>query len=817
MKFYFILAILLYGSSCFGQSTISGRVTQKTDLGPLVGANLVIKELGLVAVSSSDGTFQFSEISNGSYRMEVSYIGYETVIKEIQLSADIVMDIHMEERAIMTDEVIVSATRANEKTPMTFTLLEKDEIEKQNFGQDIPFILNQLPSSVATSDAGAGIGYTYFRIRGSDATRVNVTINGIPLNDSESQGVFWVDLPDLTSSIENIQVQRGVGTSTNGPGAFGASINIQTTSFRNDPYAEIGTTIGSYGTKRYTFSAGTGLINDRFSFDARLSSIYSDGYVDRAYTDMASYSASAGYYGKSTLIKFNLISGKEQTYQAWWGVPQSRLENDQEGMIAHSLNNGFSPQQTSNLLNAGRTYNYYTYENEIDNYQQDHYQLLFAQDITKQLSFNGAFYHTHGEGYYEQYREDDRFADYGLNNAVIGGDTIVSTDLIRQRWLDNDLFGFNYSFNYDHSQRLELILGGGFSDYTGDHFGEIIWAEISKDIPLSQRFYDNTGFKTDFNTFLKANFELSDRWFLFGDIQYRKVTYQVEGIDIDQRILQEDQSFNFMNPKAGLTYSFSKGENAYISYSVGNREPVRNDFIDAAAGTTPKPESLYNLEVGYKRANTRSAFNANFYHMNYNNQLVLTGELNDVGASVRTNAESSYRMGVEVQYGVHITDKISLNANGMLSRNKIRKFEEVLYDYGINWDEYNEVRKEYANTDISFSPSIITGGSLTYIPLSNLEITWLSKYVGKQFLDNTSNDNRVIDPFFVNDLRLVYSIKPLFMKEIVASFLVNNVFNSLYASNGYTYGYLGGGDEIRENLYYPQAETNFLASFSLKF
>jgi iron complex outermembrane receptor protein len=818
MKYYTLLiALLLFSFTGFAQFRISGEITQELDKAPLEGANIILKELNRVSVSGKDGTYNFRDIERGTYTLEVSFIGYRTISRLIDLTEDTDVSISLEEVPIMTDEVIVSATRAQEKTPMTFSVIDREDLEKQNFGQDIPFLLNQIPSSVSTSDAGAGIGYTYFRIRGSDATRVNVTINGIPLNDSESQGVFWVNLPDLTSSVENIQVQRGVGTSTNGPGAFGASINIQTNSYKEDPNAEFNTSFGSFNTGKHTLAVGSGLLNNHFTIDARLSKVYSDGYVDRATTDMSSYFASFGYYGESTLLKLNLISGKEKTYQAWWGVPESRLENDLEGMNNHITNNGLNQDQADNLLNSGRTYNYYTYDDETDNYKQDHYQLLFAQEISSKVNFSGAFFHTHGEGYFEQFREDDSFSDYGLNDVIIGIDTLTTTDLIRRRWLDNDLYGFNYSFEANPLSNLEVILGGGWSGYLGEHFGEIIWAEIAQGTSIRERFYDNTGEKDDFNTYLKASYNLNDRWFLYGDVQYRSVAYQVKGLDIDQRILDIDQSESFFNPKLGLTYTIKSGENVYVSYSIGNREPVRDDFIDAPAGRTPKPETLYNWEAGYKKVTSKGAFNVNFYYMDYKNQLVLTGELNDVGAGIRTNVESSHRMGLEVLYGMKLNHKFSFDLNASLSQNKIDEFEEVLYDYGINWDEYNEVRNVYKDTEIAFSPSVIAGGSFSYFPTSDFEITWLSKYVGKQYLDNTGNEDRTIDAFFVNDLRFLYSIKPDFMEEIGLSLLVNNIFNSLYESNGYTYGYIGGGVEIRENLFYPQAGTNFLASVSFSF
>ncbi len=714
------------------------------------------------------------------------------------------------------DDVIVYATRANENTPTTYSEITRDQIKEVNLGQDLPILLNLSPSLVTTSDAGAGVGYTGLRIRGSDATRINVTINGIPVNDSESHGVFWVNMPDLASSVDNIQIQRGVGTSTNGAAAFGASVNLQTNVPSQDAFAEVNNSFGSFNTRKHTLMYNTGLLNDKWTFESRLSKITSDGYIDRAESDLQSYFLSGGYYGKKTILKALVFGGKEVTYQSWWGTPQAVLENDADGIEAVIANNGYSPAQAQNIRTAGRTFNYYLYENEVDNYQQDHYQLHLSHTVTPAITVNLAGHYTYGRGYFEQFREGDDFSEYGLNDVTIGDSTLTSTDLIRRRWLDNHFYGTTFSLNYMRND-LELTLGGAWNKYDGDHFGEIIWAQIASNSNIRERYYDNVGEKTDFNVYLKANYQVNDAFNLFADLQLRTIDYQTVGIDNDLRAINIGDDFNFFNPKVGATYALNNQSNVYASYAIGNREPVRNDFVDAPNGVTPKHETLRNLEVGYRRYGQAFSFQANYYLMDYENQLVLTGELNDVGSNVRQNAPDSYRMGVELVGAYQLTDQLKWEANVTLSRNKIKNFTEVLYNYGTNFDEFNIEETQYTDTDISFSPNVISGSRLTYSPFEGFEAALLSKYVGKQYLDNTSNDARSIDAYFVNDVRLSYDFKLNSMKNVNVSLLINNILNEEYSSNGYTFGYAGGDFVVRENYFYPQAGRNFLMALNLRF
>jgi iron complex outermembrane receptor protein len=783
---------------------------------PLIGATVTLVKAGTTTVTDANGNFTFPFATDGNYEVEVRFVGFQT--KRAVLSNGGENTVSLEGAVIVTDEILVTATRALENSPTTFTNVNKVTIEKQNFGQDIPFVLNWTPSLVTTSDAGAGVGYTGLRIRGSDATRINVTINGIPLNDSESQGVFWVNTPDLASSTQSIQVQRGVGTSSNGAGAFGASVNIQTNVLNEKPYADILNSAGSFNTWRQTVAFGSGLINERFAFDGRLSQITSDGFIDRGASDLKSYYLAGGYYGKKTLLKAIVFGGREITYQSWNGVPESRLKNDQSGMLETASIEGWNAAQTQNLLNSNsRTFNLYTYPNQVDNYRQDHYQLHFSHRINATLTANTALHYTRGGGYYEEFRLNNKYSDYGLPSVTIGSETFNRSDLVRRRWLDNYFYGVTWSMNYE-SGILNSTLGGGLNKYDGDHFGEIIWSALPMNVPKDYQYYFNNGKKTDFNVFWKNTISINNRLSAFVDLQYRRIDYQTAGRENRQFDFSIAQDFNFFNPKAGLTYAINSQNQFYTSYAIANREPVRDDFVDGAFTRAPKHETLGNLELGWRRKSDRYSFNVNYYLMNYTNQLVLTGALNDVGASIRTNVPNSYRTGIELDGTIQLSDRLRWNANVTFSQNKIKQFTEVLYDYGVNFDEYNEVKNVYTDTDISFSPSVIVGSIISVFPAKGLELSLLTKHVGSQFLDNTSNNKRQIDAYFVNDLRLSYSLKPPFMRELSLSLLVNNVLDHEYESNGYTYGYFGGlTNAYRQNYYYPQAGRNYLVMVAMRF
>jgi iron complex outermembrane recepter protein len=799
---------------CQAQFSITGVVQDFQTNEPLTGATVLLSGTDQIAIADANGKFAFHELEPGNYSVHIKFLGYAEQTRAVSLQNDVSISVALRQTSIMTDAVVVSATRATDKTPTTHTTVDKERISQQNFGQDLPFLLNWTPSVVTTSDAGAGIGYTGIRIRGSDATRVNVTINGIPYNDSESLGTFWVNIPDIASSSQSVQIQRGVGTSTNGAGAFGASINLETNLRNDQPYAEIVNSFGSFRTRRHSAALGTGLLNGHWVLDARVSRISSEGYVDRASSDLNSYYFSGGYYSDNTMLKAIIFGGKEKTYQSWYGVPESKLNNDYEAMLVTAMNEGWNDTQTLNLLSSNkRTFNPYLYDNQVDDYQQDHYQLHFSRKINNELTLNTALHYTPGKGFFEEYRYGDEFSDYGLSPVTLGGEVIESTDLVRRRWLDNDFYGFTYSLNYDKDQ-WNLVYGGAWNRYDGDHFGQIIWASVSPVAP-GHRYYFNNGDKRDFNNYLKANYQLSPQLNAFIDLQYRKILYKVTGIENKLNAIDFDLAFDFFNPKAGLTYAFSDKHQLYTSVAIGNKEPVRDDFVDNP-GSTPRHETLRNVELGYRGKGKRHVLHVNYYLMDYKNQLVLTGEVNDVGASVRTNVDESYRMGVEIDGAFSLSEKVQWSANVTFSRNKIRNFTEVIYDYGLNFDEYNVVENRYRDTDISFSPDVVAGSTLSFSPLKKTEIAILTKYVGKQFMDNTADDARSIDSYLVNDVRFSYRWQPRFLKEVNFSLIVNNVLNEEYESNGYTWGYMGGGASYRENYFFPQAGTNVMGMLSIK-
>jgi iron complex outermembrane recepter protein len=820
----FFAAIILGLLSNIGhaQNVVSGVVRDAETNEPLVNATVLLKQTNQFFLTDTFGHFSFVQVPDGNIVVAVTYIGYKDQEQTVYVVGDVTVNVLLEPTVILTEAVVVRATRATGKTPTTYTNVTKEIIQDQNFGQDVPFLLNWTPSVVTTSDAGTGVGYTGIRIRGSDPTRINVTINGIPYNDSESSGTFWVDIPDIASSAESIQVQRGVGTSTNGAGAFGATINLQTNVKRDESYAEISNAFGSFNTRKHTFSFGTGLLGDHFAVDGRLSKIASDGFIDRAFSDLASYYFSAGYYSQKTMLKAILFGGKERTYQSWYGVPESRLNNDEEAMLLTAMNEGWNEEQTKNLLQSdSRTFNPYLYENQVDDYRQDHFQLHFSHQSTESVTLNAALHYTPGKGYYEEYRYNNDLADYGLPDVIIDddgnstdNDTITSTDLIRRRWLDNDFYGFTWSVNYDENN-WNVIAGGAWNRYDGDHFGQILWAGTGN-IPYEHRYYFNNGDKRDLNTYLKVNYQFTERLNGFVDLQYRKINYVVSGTENNLNSVDVDATFDFFNPKAGFTFSLTDNSQLYTSYAVANREPVRDDFLDFE-GSNPKPETLKNLEIGYRGTGKRHVLQANYYLMSYTNQLVLTGELNDVGAYVRTNAGKSDRMGIELQGMFKFSEKLLWNANATFSRNRIVRYSELLEDYGADFSQFNVVENVFENTDIAFSPSVVAGSSLSFRPFKGADFTLLSKYVGKQYLDNTADESRKIASYFVNDLRLGYSWRPRVPKEVTFSFIINNIFDQAYESNGFTYGYLAGSVEYRENFYFPQAGRNFMAMVGIKF
>ena len=687
--------------------------------------------------------------------------------------------------------VEVEAIRAGEKAPFAKTNLTKKDIEKNNLGQDLPFLLNQTPSVVVNSDAGNGVGYTGIRIRGTDAARINVTLNGIPYNDAESQGTFFVDLPDISSSANSIQVQRGVGTSSNGAGSFGGTINIATNDLNKDFYASTNNSFGSFNTFKNNIQFGSGLLGKHFTIDGRVSRINSDGYIDRAKSNLQSFYLSTAFINANNSLRLNVFSGKEKTYQAWYGVAAYLLDT----------NRTYNPSGTQR---PGEPY-----DNETDNYTQTHYQLFYNHQFNSYWKGNIAAFLTRGKGYYEQYKANKKLADYNLPDYFDGNNTIKRTDLVRRLWLDNYFYGTIFSLQYQKN-KTQLIFGGGYNAYDGKHYGEIKWAAVQAAVPKDYRWYDLTAHKKDFSIYNKWIQQWGSNWQGFVDLQFRNIDYKINGFR-DNPDLLINENYSFLNPKIGITYN-NKNWQAYISYALAGKEPNRDDF-EARNTQLPKPEHLHDAELGIERKGTNYSFGANIYYMYYKNQLVLTGKINDVGAYTRSNIPASYRAGIELQGKIKITNWMNAAANITFSENKIKNFTEYLDDY----DNGGQQTKFYSKTNISFSPSVIAGGNINFMPVKNVEISLLSKYVGRQYLDNTSQKSRSLHSYYLQDIRLSYLIEHKIFKEANLILQLNNVFNKKYEPNGYSFSYIYGGSLTTENFYFPMAGFNFMVGVNVKF
>jgi iron complex outermembrane receptor protein len=676
------------------------------------------------------------------------------------------------------EEVIVSSVRVKDNIPIAFNNVSKEEISKRNLGQDIPILLNFLPNVVTTSDAGAGFGYTGIRIRGVNSQSTNVTINGIPYNDAESLGTFWVDLPDLSSSIENLQVQRGIGTSVNGSSAFGASINILTDKISQNPYFQSANTIGSFNTVKNNFRFSTGLLNEVIEFSGRLSKIDSDGYIDRASSDLKSYFLQLSYKKNKTLLKFLNFGGHEITYQAWNGIDLQTLEN----------NRTYNPSGLYYDLNGEERF----HENEVDNYKQDHFQFHWTQSFSENLSSNLGLNLTNGRGYYEQYNENG------------------SEDFITRKWLDNQFYVINYTLNYFLNNNNNIIFGSTYSKYDGDHFGETIWSQNSGDIEFTDLFYNGNGLKKDFSNFIKSIFQISYDVSIYADLQLRNIDYQTTGStsNIDQLVV--DKKYSFFNPKAGLNYDINQKNKIYFSLSKAQREPTRSDFEN---NINIQPEELIDYELGWKYNAEKFLFNSNLYYMSYKNQLVLTGALDDVGSPIRENSGKTYRKGIELESVYEATNKLNIFANISLSENKN-------IDYKTN---YNGVITDWGDTDISFSPNIISSAGVQFNASEDLTFILFNKFVGDQYMSNTESMISKLSSYSTIDFSMLYTIKnSKYFSEIVITAMLNNIFNKEYVSNGYYYTYDDTWSDpniittIEGTGYYPQAKRNFLLGFTFK-
>lgn len=822
MKTRIITSVLFIGIShlAFSQQRIHGVVEDRTGA-VIQAAQVSVLNSNVQVNSDAKGKFEFAQIptADSTYTILVEKPGFLPQSMTISSNSNEEVKVLLFSNMKTLEDIHVNTTRLSDFSTSQILIRKINPLERKNFGQDIPVLLEATPSLVTTSDAGAGVGYTGLRIRGVDATRINVTINGIPVNDPESHAVYWVNMPDLASSIENIQIQRGVGSSTNGAASFGASLNIKTQDISEKPFGSIDQSMGSFGTYKTTIKAGTGIINKHFSLETRMSSIQSNGYLDRASSDLKSYFISGAYIGQKSVLKAIVFSGKEITYQAWYGTPESRVNGDTTAMNAYADRNGLSSEERDNLLNAGRTYNFYTYKNEVDNYQQNNYQLHFTHTFNDKLILNLAGHYTYGRGYYEQYRKGENLTDYGLNPVIIGSDTVQQTDLIRRLWLDNDFVGAVYGLTYKPTAHLDFVLGGSANTYFGRHFGELVWAQYASNSEIYQRYYSNDSRKSEVSSYVKAVYK-RDRFDVYTDLQFRHVDYSfigkelVDGIPID---VNQAVQFNFFNPKVGASFKLNTNQTLFLNGGISHREPVRADFIASTAENRPTFETLQDVEFGHQINTSRLSLTTNLYYMNYQNQLLLTGEINDVGAYIHTNVAKSYRMGVELYGSYRFDKKLKMTGGITLSQNKIPQFNEYVDVYLDTLPYYTQKVISHKNTDMSFSPNVVGNIGLEWIPLDNFTIAWMSKLVGRQFLDNTGDVNRSIDPYNYSNLQVNYSIFDKFCKEIQFGVMVNNVLNQYYSNNGYTFSYAYGEQTTTENFYYPQAGRNFMVRVLLKF
>ncbi len=798
----FVLTLLFVFSfgELWAQHILSGKVVN-AEGETLPGATVQLANSSKITATDSKGTFHFDGISANECSLIVSYVGYRTNKTKITLNqGTTTISVTLQSADVLTEDVVVSATRAGNRTPVAYTNLEVGNRTEKETGQDLPYLMSSTPSLVATSDAGTGIGYTNFRIRGSDANRINVTVNGIPFNDAESHGVYFVDLPDFASSTGTIQIQRGIGSSTNGAGAFGGTVNMQTNDLNRQRYAGWSSAAGSFGTLKNTVTVGSGLIDGKFIVEARLSKINSDGFIDRASSDLHSFYLSGGYFTQKSMLKAVLFSGKEKTYQAWYGIPSTMLET----------NRTYNPAGIINGKNGEVSF----YDNETDNYQQDHYQLHYTHQFDNRFSTNLSLHYTYGRGYYEEYKQDQELSAYLMDPITIGGSSIDKTDLVRRKWLDNDFYGAVGSVSYKEN-KTELIVGSAWNNYNGDSFGKVIWAQYYGNLPINHEWYRSKGIKKDFNIFAKLNYQLTEKLSFYADIQYRHINYKIDGVDDGLRNLTQAHLFDFLNPKVGVYYSLNDRQSLYFSFGNGHREPNRSNYTDAdPSKPAPKQEKLNDFELGYKGAIAKYSYGINLYSMNYRDQLILTGRINDVGAAIMTNVPKSYRMGIEFTGNLQLLKNVKWEHHATLSRNKIVGFVEYVDD----WDHWGEqITHDLGKTDIAFSPSLTTGSNLEWTPFKKIGINFQSIYVSRQYLDNTSNTDRSLNPYFVNNIRIERTISQKFAKKWSFFASLNNIFDAKYESNGWVYSYYSDSKRQKEDGYFPQAGINYLLGMSIEF
>ncbi|MGB5989120.1 MAG: TonB-dependent receptor [Marinifilaceae bacterium] len=806
MKKLITLACLLFiAISSFAQTcTISGKVVDKKG-NSLEMASVIIKELQKAVNTNQDGTFVFKDIKKGEYTVIIDYIGYKTFKKKVSVQQkNNSIKIILTSKNILTEDIIVFATRAGVKTPMAYTNMDKEQLSKLHNGKDITFMLSSIPSVVATSESGTGIGNTAIRVRGTDPTRINVCMNGIPMNDSESQAVFWANVPDFASSVNNIQVQRGVGSSTNGAGAFGATVNFQTTKINEKPYASADFAGGSFNTFIKTFKAGSGIIANNFTFDVRFSDLDSDGYIRNAFADHKSTQMSATYFNSNTIIKANIILGEQHTGISWWGTPEDKLKTDRT----------YNPAGKYKDANGNTQF----YKDQTDNYWQNHYQLIMNHSVSNKLKLNMALHATTGKGYYEQYKAKDKFKKYIPSIKDVNGNT--KSDIIRQKHLDNIFYGITASALYS-IDKLDITIGGAANRYDGDHFGNVIWSGINNStFSKDYEWYRNNGKKDDANIFTKVNYQISPSLNIYGDMQYRYINYKMTGPDDDLVDISQENKFNFVNPKFGLVYDINTNSKLYTSFAVGNREPTRTTLKDAikdSGKSTPKAETMYDYELGYTFNNETFYANVNAYYMDYKDQLVHTGKLNTVGDAIMTNVDKSYRAGIEISASYKFCEFFKWSANTTISRNIIKDYSQVQYYNDANWNPISTKDKFYGDRQISYSPYFIASSMMEFFPVKNISIGLNSKYVGKQYFDNTENNNRSIDAYFINNIIINYNFKIAKVKSINLQLALNNILEEKYSNNATGWFTYVDNKVYHEYNYFTQAGFNFMIKTSINF
>lgn len=810
LLFALLLQICFHASAQF---TLSGKLAASNGE-VLPGASISVKGSYKATSTDANGHYALSNLKAGNYTILASFVGFASSEFTVEVKSDSQKDIVLSKSDVLTDEVTVTATRAGQKTPVAYSSIGKEELQKQNLGQDVPYLLSMMPSVVVSSDAGTGVGYTAMRIRGSDQTRINVTINGIPLNDPESHNVYWVDLPDFASSAENIQVQRGVGTSTNGAGAFGGTVNLMTSAINKEAYASYESSAGSFGTFKNSVKAGSGLLSNGFTSDFRYARVKSNGYIDRGSSDLESLYGSIGYYKAKGLVRLNIFSGHEKTYQAWYGIPKIKLNNDKAAIEQYIANNWLDDEDANNLRNSDpRTYNQCTYRNEVDDYTQQHYQLLYSYQLSNELTLDGATHYTRGFGYYENYKKDKKLADFGMPNIRLSsGEIIKKTDLIRRKWLDNDFFGTTLSLHYKKGI-LDANIGGAGNKYVGDHFGRVVWAQYSSVKDNDFEYYFNKGKKTDYNFFSKFSVDILKNLTAFADLQYRHIDFEIKGNE--NVVMDISKNFSFFNPKFGLFMDLGNVGKAYSSFSIANREPNRNNYTDNIGQLQPKSERLSDLEVGYNFSNDWMLVGANYYYMSYQDQLVQTGQINDVGDAIMVNVPKSYRSGLELTASLRY-DNFKWEANYTFSKNKIKDFSEYVPTSDENWTPTGYQINKLGETNIAMSPEHILSSNLNY-SLKGLSLSFLTKYIGSQYIDNTSSSDRQLSAYWLHNLLINYTLKTRFVKEIGFNLMINNLFDAKYVSNAWTARSYVGTTEVVYDGYFPQAGRNFLGGISIKF